>query len=156
MISSTLTEDLTTNFFTYTVNHPLNILKQLLKVTSERLSNLSCNDDEFIKASGEYQNVLKNSGLEDKLIYTPRKQCKRRQRNRKVIWYKPPFDPQVKTNIGKTFLRLFDRNFPPHHGLHEIINRNTVKIVTRVCLTWHHTFLFIIKASHKNLRKHNI
>ena len=66
-------------------NHPLNILKQLLKATSERLSNLSCNDDEFIKASGEYQNVLKNSGLEDKLIYTPRKQCKRRQRNRKVI-----------------------------------------------------------------------
>ena len=44
-------------------NHPLNILKQLLKMTSERLSNLSCNEDEFIKASGEYHNVLKNSGL---------------------------------------------------------------------------------------------
>ena len=30
-----------------------------------------CNEDEFIKASGKYQNVLKNSGCEDKLIYTP-------------------------------------------------------------------------------------
>ena len=40
----------------------------------------------------------------------------------------PPFDPQVKRNIGKTFLQLMDRNFPPHHRLHKIINRNTVKI----------------------------
>ena len=51
-------------------NHPLNILKQLPKMASERVSNLSCNEDEFIKASGEYQNVLKNSGFKDKLIYT--------------------------------------------------------------------------------------
>ena len=55
-------------------NHPLNILKQLSKMTSERLSNLSCNKDEFIKASDEYQNVLKNSGFKDKLVYTPSNQ----------------------------------------------------------------------------------
>ena len=59
-------------------NHPLNILKQLLKMTSEQLSNLSCNEDEFIKASGEYQNVLKNSGFKGKLIYTPYNQRNRR------------------------------------------------------------------------------
>ena len=29
-------------------------------MTIERLSKLSCNEDEFVKASGEYQNVLKN------------------------------------------------------------------------------------------------
>ena len=55
-------------------NHPLNILKQLSKMTSKRLSNLSCNEDEFIKASDEYQNVLKNSGFKDKLVYTPSNQ----------------------------------------------------------------------------------
>ena len=55
-------------------NHPLNILKQLSKMTSERLSNLSCNEDEFIKASDEYQNVLKNSDFKDKLVYTPSNQ----------------------------------------------------------------------------------
>ena len=59
-------------------NHSLNILKQLLKMTSEQLSNLSCNEDEFIKASGEYQNVLKNSGFKGKLIYTPYNQRNRR------------------------------------------------------------------------------
>ena len=67
-------------------NHPLNILKQLSKMTSERISKLSCNEYEFIKASGEYQNVLKNSGFKDKLIYTPYNQRNRRQRNRKIIW----------------------------------------------------------------------
>ena len=58
---------------------------------SERLSNLSCNEDEFIKTLGEYQNVLKNSGYKDKLFYTPCNQRNRRQRNRKIIWYKPRF-----------------------------------------------------------------
>ena len=95
---------------------------------SERLSNLSCNEDEFIKTLDEYQNVLKNSGYKDKLFYTPCNQRNRRQRNRKIIWYNPPFDLQVKTNIGKTFFQILDRNFPPHHRLYKIINRNTVKI----------------------------
>ena len=122
---------------------------------SERLSNLSCNEDEFIKTLDEYQNVLKNSGYKDKLFYTPCNQRNRRQRNRKIIWYNPPFDLQVKTNTGKNFFQLLHRNFPPHHRLHKIINRNTVKISYCVYLTWHHTFLLIIKTLHKNLRNHN-
>ena len=59
-------------------NHRLNILKQLPKMTSEQLSNLPFNKDKFIKASGEYQNVLKTSGFKDKLIYTPC--CQRNRR----------------------------------------------------------------------------
>ena len=94
-------------------NHPLNILKQLPRMTSERSSNLSCNEDEFIKASDDNQNVLRSSGFKDKLVYTPSKQHNGRQRNRKIICYNPPFDLQVKTNIGKTGLQLLDRNFPP-------------------------------------------
>ena len=97
-------------------------------MTGEQLSNLSCNEDEFIKASSEHQNVLKNSDFKDKLVYTPSNQRNRRQRNRKNIWYNPPFDLQVKKNIGKTFLQLLDRNFQSHHRLHKIINKNTVKI----------------------------
>ena len=72
-------------------NHPLNISKQLSKMTSERLSNLSCNKDEFIKALDEYQNVLKNSGFKDKLVYTPSNQRNWRQLNRNIIWYNRPF-----------------------------------------------------------------
>ena len=109
-------------------NHPLNILKQLPKMTSERLSNQSCNENEFNKVSDNYQKVLSNSGFKDKLNYNPSNQNNKRQRSRKIIWYNPPFDLQVKTNIGKTFLQLLDTNFPPHHKLYKILNRNTVKI----------------------------
>ena len=97
-------------------------------MTSERLSNLSCNEDEFIKALDEYQNLLKKSGFKDKLVYTSSNQRNRGQGNRKFIWYNSSFDLQVKTNIGKNCLQLLDRNSSPHHRLHKIINKNTVKI----------------------------
>ena len=32
------------------------------------------------------------------------------------------------TKIGKTFLRLIDKPFPPYHKLHKLFNRNNVKI----------------------------
>ena len=108
-------------------NHPGNILKQLPKMTAQRLSSLSCNKEEFDKCSLEYQEVLKKSGFNEKLDYTPPVRRNRRQR-RNIIWYNPPFDLQVKTNIGKTFLRIIDKHFPTHHRLHPIINRNNVKI----------------------------
>ena len=58
-------------------NHPLNILKQLPKMASERLSNLSYNENEFIKASDKYQNAFRNAYFKGKLIYTPYNQRNR-------------------------------------------------------------------------------
>ena len=40
----------------------------------------------------------------------------------------PPFDLQIKTNIGKIYFQLLDRNFPPHHRLRELVMRSTLKI----------------------------
>ena len=40
----------------------------------------------------------------------------------------PPFSKSVATKIDKTFLRLIDKHFPPHHKLHKLFNRNNVKI----------------------------
>ena len=34
----------------------------------------------------------------------------------------------VKTNVGKTFLKLLQCHFPKRHPMHKIFNRNTVKI----------------------------
>ena len=85
-------------------NHPSNILKQLPKMTSERLSNLSRNEEEFNKETTEYQNVLKNSDFYYKLVYSPSNHRNKQQSNM-IIWYNPPFHLQVKTNIGKTFLQ---------------------------------------------------
>ena len=49
-------------------------------------------------------------------------------RKRKIIWYNPPFSQNVKTNIGKKFLKLVSKHFPRSHTLHKIFNKNTVKI----------------------------
>ena len=35
---------------------------------------------------------------------------------------------RVKTNVGKTFLKLLQRHFPKRHRMYKIFNRNTVKI----------------------------
>ena len=49
-------------------------------------------------------------------------------RRRNIIWYNPPFSQNVSTNIGQTFLRIIDDEFPANHCLRKIFNRNTVKI----------------------------
>ena len=52
----------------------------------------------------------------------------RRNRNRKVIWFNPPYSLNVKTNIGKVFLQLVRKDFPRSHKFSKIFNLNTIKI----------------------------
>ena len=52
----------------------------------------------------------------------------KRQRKRNIIWYNPPFDQNVKTNIGSEFLKIVNKCFPPRNKLHKIFNRHTVKV----------------------------
>ena len=110
-------------------NHPPHILKQIPQQTSKRLSGLSCNEEEFKKAVRSYKPILEKSGFKEPLIFTQQGQSQtRRNRKRKFLWYNPPFDLQVQTNLGKEFLKLIDKHFPRHHKLNKILNRNTVKI----------------------------
>ena len=53
---------------------------------------------------------------------------KTRNRKRNILWYNPPYNSSVKTNIGREFLKLVDRCFPHGHPLRKLINRNTVKV----------------------------
>ena len=56
-----------------------------------------------------------------------REHRKENNRNRKVIWFNPPYGKQVSTNIAKRFLNLQDQYFPKQHKLHKFFNRNNVK-----------------------------
>ena len=56
------------------------------------------------------------------------KKTYRRKRNRRILWFTPPFNKQVKTNIGGIFINLIKKHFPPSHKLHKIFNRNTLKV----------------------------
>ena len=45
-----------------------------------------------------------------------------------VIWFNPPYNSNVKTNIGHKFLQAIDDCFPKNNPLHKIFNRNTLKL----------------------------
>ena len=89
----------------------------------------SSNEQIFNTSKTEYEEALKNSGYKDfELKYEPKKGKRKRNRNRKIIWFNPPFSKNVSTNIGKKFLNLIDKHFPKTNKLHKIFNRNTIKL----------------------------
>ena len=53
---------------------------------------------------------------------------KNRNRRRKIIWFNPPFNKNVSTNIGKAFLKLIDKHFTSDNDLKKVFNRNNVKV----------------------------
>ena len=52
----------------------------------------------------------------------------KRMRRRNVIWFNPPYNKNLKTNIGRAFISLINRSFPADHKLRKIFNRNTLKL----------------------------
>ena len=52
----------------------------------------------------------------------------KKQRERNVMWFNPPYSKNVKTNIGKRFQNLIKKHFPPHNIFHKRFNKNKVKI----------------------------
>ena len=113
-------------------NHPPVVLKQLPKSIAKRISDISSDENIFSNSIPIYLEALKKSGFNDKLIYsTKTADCdtsEKKKRKRKVIWFNPPFSLNVKTNVGKTFLRLVKRHFPKENPLHKILNKNTLKV----------------------------
>ena len=55
----------------------------------------------------------------------------RRKRKRDIIFFNPPFDLNVKTKLGKEFLKILDSSFPVGNPLHGKLNRHNVKISYR-------------------------
>ena len=109
-------------------NHPPNIKKQLPKMIEKRLSGISYNQEEFDRAKPAYAHALQKSGYKQKLEFQTENSSRRRQRNRNITWFNPPFSDNVSTNIGRKFLNLLDKHFPPDHKLHPICNRSCVKV----------------------------
>ena len=95
---------------------------------NKRLSDLSCNEDEFKRAKPLYENALKESGYKAKMKYETSENTNSRNRQRKILWFNPPFSQSVNTNIGKIFLKLVRKYFPKHHKLHKIFHTNILKL----------------------------
>ena len=115
-------------------NHPKNIIKDLPKAIEKRLSDTSCNQGVFEAALPIYEEALRKSGFNEKLSYTKnnsnnsQKKEDKRRRKCNIIWFNPPYSANVKTNIGKIFLRTLKKNFPRNHLFYKVFNKNTIKL----------------------------
>ena len=110
-------------------NYPPNIiLKALPANISKRISNISSNKTTFNNAAPFYNGVLPTSGYKENLTHQQDLPPSNKVRQRKKIWFNPPYSVNVKTNIRKTFLKLIDKHFPKANKLNKIFNRNNVKV----------------------------
>ena len=110
------------------IGHLPSIMKQLPWMTNRRISNLSCNENEFKKAKPRYESALKNSGFNYSMKFEATAKSARQNRNRKVISFNPPYSLNAETNIGKVFLKLVRKHFPRSHKFNKIFNLNAIKI----------------------------
>ena len=108
-------------------NHAKNIIKEIPNMIGKRVSEISCDEHEFEKAKGDYNKGLEKSGFSEKIKYYKQGPVKRAH-TRKVIWFNPPYSSHVKTNVGKTFMKLLVKHFPKHHIYYKIFNKNTIKL----------------------------
>jgi len=74
-----------------------------------------------------YNQGLQNSGFNEEIKYEPNR-TKKRRRNRKVIYFNPPWDDSIRTNIGANFLRLVDKHFARGSNFSHIFNRQKLKV----------------------------
>ena len=111
-------------------NHPKNILKQLPVSINRRLAKNSSNEDVFNKAKSEYEAALESSGYRNtKLTYKkPEPNNHRRRRKRNIIWFNPPYNKNVSTNVAKIFMKLINKHFTKENNLRKIFNKNNVKV----------------------------
>ena len=114
-------------------NHPPSVLKNIPSNVNKRLSSRSSNEKMFLRAAPLFQEAIDKSGYNFKLKFDPPPENppppkRKRSRNDNALWFNPPFNATVKTNIGKKFLSLIDECFPPGHKLRKIFNRQTVKV----------------------------
>ena len=110
-------------------NHPPNVLEQIPKSINKRLASVASSKELFDAAAPEYQKALDESGHNHKLEFVaPESRKKRKTRSRNIMWFNPPFNMSVTTNVGAAFLRLIDKHFKKDNPLSKIINRSTVKV----------------------------
>ena len=114
-------------------NHPKHIKKEIPRMISKRLSDLSSSKDIFMSESPIYNEALRVAGYKEELEFHEHKSENRRQRKRKSVWFNPPYNDQVSTNVARKFLSMIDRHFPKGSPLGKFINRNNVKVSYRTC-----------------------
>ena len=128
---------------------------------SKRISDLSCNKEEFDTVKSVHESVLKDSGHFSSMSYNnSNTQNARRNRNRQFIWFNPPYSQNVETNIGKLFIKYVRKHFPKNNKYHKIFNLNSLRL-SHCCITnigniiKQHNSKVMSKTNDNNNRKRN-
>ena len=108
-------------------NHPPSIINQISSMISNGIPENSCDKNHFVKAAPDYNIALKNSAFNENVTYIP-SLSKRQTRKRQIIWFNPPYTANVKTNVGKIFMRLIDKHFTRHHKYYKLFSSNNIKL----------------------------
>ena len=109
-------------------NHPPSIIRQLPKMISKRVSDISSSKAQFLEAKSTYDKALQKSGFKETLQYTPHIKADKKNRPRKITWFNPPFNHCVKSNVGKQFKQLVETHFPKYHRYNKLFNKNNLKL----------------------------
>ena len=99
-------------------------------MVNKRISTLSSNKKVFDEAKPVYQEALDKAGHKHRLEYIDNIQLtkKNRCRTKAKYWYNPPYNMSLKTNLGREFFKLVDKNFTESNSLSKIFNRKSIKI----------------------------
>ena len=111
-------------------NHPCSVLKNFKTNTENRLSKLCSEKSTFDRHADRFKDILAKSGHPTDLKYSlkPAQKSKKKKRNQRTVsWFNPPFNLDVKTNLGKQFFTLCADHFGKPGPL-KFLNKNTVKL----------------------------
>ena len=119
-----------TNYIRIISDHPPSIIKGISWSIQKRLSILSSPKNVFQEWAIYCEKCLDNSGYKIKLQYQQPKENNqsKKKRKRNIIWFNPPYSKSSKTNIGRIFIKLISKYFPPNHKFAKIFNKNTIKL----------------------------
>ena len=114
----------TPTYINVSSNDLLNIIKALPDNISKGIINISSDKATFNNAALFYNDVLSASGKSYQENLPPSKKV----RQRKIIWFNPPYSVSMETNTGKAFLKLIDNHFTKINKFHKIFNRNNGRV----------------------------
>ena len=112
-------------------NHPRSILKNFKNNTENRLSTLCSNNQTFERHAQRYKDILSKSGHPSDIKFKSQIQAEKpktkKRKNRTVSWFNPPFNLDIKSNLGKQFFELIRVHFGKSGSL-KFLNKHTVKL----------------------------
>jgi len=97
----------------------------------KQVSSISVNKGVFDAEAPIYNTALRNSGFTEEIQYTEDSNSQPKRswyRRREVLWFNPPWNAAVSTNVAARFLKLIDKHFDKQSPFDKNFNRQTVKV----------------------------